>query len=327
MMRGGPFPWEVPAAMLQPYPAAESDAAIKAHAVWIDVVDPTEEDVKEVERRFHLQVPARTLLEEIESSSRLRAEEHALFLSMPLPDGSDPTAMVPFGFVLTPERLLTVRYSEPKALEEFRRRLAKLDGKPSSAAVFATLVEAMIDFAADVLEKRSSELAHVSGHVFVRHRRVKRMRLNRVLRDTLCSVGEVGEQLSRIRESLLALQRIIVFVNDTAQWLQGDVRKRLKTARSDMESLVDFELHLSGKTQFLLDATLGFINTEQNDMFKVLTIASVVGIPPTLIASMYGMNFQHMPELAWRYGYPYGLGVIVLSIILPILWFKWKGWW
>ena len=316
--------------MLQAYPAVESAAHHKAaQPVWIDCHDPSEEEVKEVARRFHLQVPARQLLEEIESSSRLRAEDHALFLSMPLPDLTHPNAMVPFGFVLTPERLLTVRYSEPRALAEFRRRLDKLTGAPTSAEVFATLVESMIDFAADTLEKLAAELAQVSGQVFVRHRgkRERRMRLNRRLRDTLCGVGETGEQLSRIRESILALQRITVFVGDSATWLQAEVRKRLKTARQDLDSLVDFESHLSGKSQFLLDATLGFINTEQNDMFKVLTIASVVGIPPTLIASLYGMNFQHMPELAWRYGYVYGLTLIVVSTVVPIAWFKWRGWW
>jgi len=91
--------------------------------------------------------------------------------------------------------------------------------------------------------------------------------------------------------------------------------------------LVDFEAHLSSKSQFLLDAILGFINTEQNDIFRVLTIVSVIGIPPTLIASMYGMNFHDMPELRWRWGYPYGLTLIALSALAPILWFKRRGWW
>ena len=95
----------------------------------------------------------------------------------------------------------------------------------------------------------------------------------------------------------------------------------------DLQSLSDFELHLSNKIQFLLDAVLGFINTEQNDIFKVLTIVSVVGIPPTLIASMYGMNFHNMPELSWPWGYEWGLFLIFLSTLLPVAWFKWRGWW
>jgi magnesium transporter len=124
------------------------------------------------------------------------------------------------------------------------------------------------------------------------------------------------------------LQRFIPFVCDKcAPWIGADVQSRLKTAGTDIQSLVDFEAHLTNKVQFLLDAVLGFINTEQNEIFKVLTIVSVVGIPPTLIASMYGMNFHNMPEYSWSFGYQWGLGLIFLSALLPALWFKWRGWW
>jgi len=144
----------------------------------------------------------------------------------------------------------------------------------------------------------------------------------------LISVGEAGEKLSEIREGLLALERIIPYTLDKGkEWIAADVVERLKTALQDVQSLGDFEIHLSNKVQFLLDAVLGFINTEQNDIFKVLTIVSVVGIPPTFFASMWGMNFHHMPELLWPDGYYYALGVIAVSTILPMAWFKWRGWW
>ena len=96
--------------------------------------------------------------------------------------------------------------------------------------------------------------------------------------------------------------------------------------RQDVLSLSDYDGHISNKVQLLLDATLGLINIEQNNIIKVLTIVSVVGIPPTLIASMYGMNFKIMPELNWSWGYPYGLALIALSAVLPLVWFKWRGW-
>lgn len=148
------------------------------------------------------------------------------------------------------------------------------------------------------------------------------------MNDTLLEIGSSGDRLSQIRESLLGLQRITPFAAEKAQaWMKPEVQTRLKTVGGDRLSLADFEVHLSNKMQFLLDATLSFINTEQNDIFKVLTIASVVGIPSTFIARMYGMNFRNMPEYSWAYGYQWGLFLIILSTVLPIIWFKWRGWW
>ena len=144
----------------------------------------------------------------------------------------------------------------------------------------------------------------------------------------LSQVGRSGDKLSEVRESLLGLQRIVGFTCEMSQeWLGAEIRTRLSTARQDLVSLTDFESHTWSKVHFMLDAILGLISTEQNEIFKVLTIVSVVGVPPTLIASMYGMNFHYMPELSWRYGYAWGLGLIALSAIVPIVWFKWRGWW
>ena len=153
------------------------------------------------------------------------------------------------------------------------------------------------------------------------------MRSNDALHRTLIEVGNAGERLSQIRGSLLGLQRIVPFVSEPQRdWISNNVRSRLKTAQTDLLSLTDYETHLSDKVQFLLDAVLGFISTRQNDIFTVLTVVSVVGIPPTLVAGIYGMNFKNMPELDWAYGYQFGLAMIVLSTIVPILWFKWRGW-
>lgn len=322
--------------MLNTYPiAAEAQSAPApcAHGVWIDLLDPTPEESARVSAECAVRVPSRESLQEIETSSRTRAEGEVLYMSMPLAvqDTSRGLAPVPLGFILSPQRLITVRYSDVHAFSNVVTRLGS-DANITSTGVFAALIDGMVDFDADVLEKLSADLAAVSARAFGQSgvTPLRGKRYTHALRECVSAIGTAGERLSRIRETLLGLQRIIGFVSEMTrdgQQLQPELRTRLKTARQDVLSLVEFESHLSGKTQFLLDAVLGFINTDQNEIFKVLTIVSVVGIPPTLIASMYGMNFHYMPELSWRWGYAYGLALIAVSTVIPIIWFKRRGWW
>jgi magnesium transporter len=153
------------------------------------------------------------------------------------------------------------------------------------------------------------------------------VRSNKSLRRILSTVGATGDRLSLARDALLGLGRITQFVATLDQeWLAAEFKTRLGAVSKDIGSLNEYEGQLSNKVQFLLDAVLGFITIEQNDLFKVLTIVSVVGIPPTLVAGIYGMNFERMPELAWQWGYPFGLLMIFLSAVLPLVWFKWRGW-
>jgi magnesium transporter len=298
---------------------------------WTDLLDPSSDEISRVTAEYGIEVPTRAALQEIETSSRLRADGQVLYASMPLAiqDQAAGFAPVPLGFVLSPHWLLTIRYSEVYAFAQVEERI-KRGLCVDSAAAFRALIEGMVDFGADKLEQLSGELAALSARTFGSkvspHKGHER--ISRGLRHCLNEIGVAGDHLSRIRESMLGLQRIIGFVlKMTADWLLPDEKTRLSTAQQDIVSLVDFESHLSGKTQFLLDAILGFINTEQNEIFRVLTIVSVVGIPPTLVVGLYGMNFHDMPELTWRWGYPYGLALIALSTLLPILWFKRRGWW
>jgi magnesium transporter len=318
------------ATMLTAYPA-QGVPGTDAKPVWIDLLEPTPAERERIAAEFGLTVPSRDALQEIEPSSRLRAEGRVLTLSMPLivPEERPDTVPAPLGFILSPATLVSIRFTEVHGFAEGRARLEKGDVPADSAATFAALIEGMVDYRADLLESISARVASISKRVFARHIPMARRKVvDGALREMLAGVGAAGESLSEIRESLLGLQRVVGFTCEMAHdWLRPEIRARLATARVDLNSLSDFEAHLWGKIQFLLDAILGFINTDQNDIFKVLTIVSVVGIPPTLIASMYGMNFHNMPELSWRYGYQYGLALIVASIILPILWFKLRGWW
>ena len=310
--------------------SASDEGARLSKAFWIDLLTPTADEIAQVAADYGIAVPSRASLQEIETSSRLKAVGQVLYVSMPLAiqDERAGFAPVPLGFVLSPDLLVTVRYSDVLAFSQVETRVAqKLD--VGSTRAFCALIEGIVDFDADKLEKLSGDLAVVSARAFgPQTPRHNGKRNSQGLQECLKAIGISGDQLSRSRESMLGLQRIIGFVLKMAtDWMAPEEKTRLTTAQQDLVSLVDFQGHLSGKSQFLLDAILGFINTEQNEIFKVLTIVSVVGIPPTLIASMYGMNFHDMPELSWRWGYPYGLTLIALSILLPILWFRRRGWW
>lgn len=316
--------------MLSIYPKHDGMPSLKG-AIWIDLFNPTDEEMAAVAAELDAPVPTRAQLEEIESSSRLQAEDSRLHLSVPLFDRGADMMPSPLGFVLTPAYLVTVRFSAMRTFEQTVKLLAKQKQNCSSTEIFAMLIEAMVDFSADTLEQTSTELNGVSRGVFHDYGSARAhniARSNRRMRETLVVVGGAGEHLSQIRDSIVGLQRVVPFAAEKGKdWLGEAILTRLKTVSQDLQSLSDFEVHLSNKVQFLLDAVLGFINTEQNDIFKVLTLVSVIGIPPTLIASMYGMNFHNQPEYSWAWGYEWGLLLIFLSIVIPIIWFKWRGWW
>jgi magnesium transporter len=299
--------------------------------VWIDLWNPTPDELAKACIDYGLEIPPREQLEEIEFSSRLQYEDDVFTISVPVtPHGKDgPDETAPLGFVLTRDLLVTVRFAR---LHTFEAMIARVNRRRRSAPdVFMVILEALIDYGADRLEELRGESLKISGRIFQKQMQRGQRNVghtNALLRLTLVEIGDMGERLSYIRDTLLVLQRVVPFVTEHGDgWLGDPVKARLKMAGNDVQSLNDYEVHLTDKLQFLLDATLGFINNQQNDLFKVLTIASVVGIPPVLVAGIYGMNFRHMPELNWAWGYPFGLAVILLSAILPVLWFKWRGGW
>ncbi|HTV44296.1 MAG TPA: magnesium transporter CorA family protein [Stellaceae bacterium] len=312
-----------------------SATALSPAALWLDLVRPEPSEIAFVKRTTGIEVPSFDALSEIESSSRLRTSNGALYLSTPLTyrSDSDQPWSTPVGFVLTRERLVTVRFEEVTAFANFINHDFAADSEElSSAAVFVELLDAITDRFADVLERIAAELDTLSHRLFRApvvqpQERRPSARESADLRLILRRVGHSGDLASKIRDSLHGIARIVPFVSGTAgAWLPDEVKRRLDTLRQDVTSLSDYDAHLVDTVQLLLDATLGLINVEQNNIIKVLTIVSVVGIPPTLVASIYGMNFKGMPELGWSWGYPYGLAMIGLSAILPLLWFKWRGW-
>jgi len=301
--------------------------------VWADLSQPSEEDIGKACAIYGLDIPPRAQLEEIEFSSRLQYEDGVFTISVPVTppnkDGGDDVTS-PLGFVLAKDMLVTIRFAELHIFDAITARVERQQRGPDD--IFMIILEALVDYNADRLEELRAQALKISQRIFHKEmrdwQRNKVAEVNRMLRDTLVEIGDMSERLSHVRDTLLVVERAVPFVAEHGDgWLEDRVKARLKIAGADIQSLTEYGVHLTDKLQFLLDADLGFIATEQNDLFKILTIASVVGIPPVLVAGIYGMNFHNMPELSWSFGYPYGLALIVISGLLPLLWFKWRGWW
>jgi magnesium transporter len=308
--------------MLRSHPQAE---APWSGVTWIDLCDASDEERAAVERATGLRVPTKTAISEIETTSRAFTENHAIYLSTPLPAATKSAEpLTAAGFVLTKDVLITVRFTKNPVFDAVYQACASEPHIPS-CDVYLRLLEALVDRAADTLEHASADLDAVSQQAF--HADGLHKKPSNGLRQGLRKLGQMGDWISQIRDTLLGLGRIAAFVCEIGDHVlpQEDV-PRLKAVRADILSLNDYQLHLSGKVQFLLDATLGFINIEQNDIVKTLTIVSVVGVPPVLIAGIYGMNFHYMPELNWRYGYPVALLLMVVTGLAPLVWFKRRGW-
>ncbi len=302
--------------------------------VWVDLFNPTNEEISKACGVYGVDIPPREQLDEIEFSSRLQYEDDAFTISVPVTPHvkgqPDEDVTTPLGFVLTKDLLVTIRFAQLHTFEAITARIKRRERSP--ADIFMVILEAMIDYGADRLEELRAEALRVSQRIFHKEMQEEQQhnvaRTNKMLRDTMVEVGDMGERLSYIRDTLLVMQRAVPFVAEHGDgWLGDPVKARLKMAGADVQSLNDYEVHLTDKLQFLLNATLGFISTEQNDLFKVMTIWSVVGIPPVLVAGIWGMNFHFMPELSWHFGYPLALITILLSALLPLLWFKYRGWW
>jgi magnesium transporter len=313
-----------PRETLTPGPHCTSDA------VWIDLVNPDDAERSAVQRFTGLEIPALADITEIESSSRLATVGKTLRMNTMVAyrDAEGQPHLTPLGFVLSPERLVTVRFATLPVFEMVAEHLGHGPKPSCSMDMFTQLMEAIVDRVADVLEHLASDLEGLSRSIFSTEKAKQSGRTaDRALRGTLMAVGRAGDAIGNLRDGLLGLGRIAAYVLQMAEtWIPADIRTRLMTVKQDIASLNDYDQQLTQKTSFLLDATLGFISIEQNNGVKVLTVVSVVGIPPTLIASMYGMNFKNIPELNWEYGYQYGLTLIALSIIIPLVWFKVKGW-
>lgn len=302
---------------------------ITEQAVWIDLLNPTPEEEEKMERALKLDVPTREEQKEIEVSSRLYQEDGNQFMTATVLYQAEETQpkTTPVTFILAGSRLVTLRYAEPRAFALFVSRCNRSEADlTNGAAILIGLIDAIIDRMADFIERIQEEVDALSHSIFeIKGGIATRQRRFDIL---LRSIGRQGQTTSLARESAHSLGRLLTYFVQVANARKEDklLQGRIRTAARDVTSLTDHVAFLSSKIIFLLDATLGMVGIQQNDIIKIFSVAAVVFLPPTLIASVYGMNFDHMPELHWLFGYPFALGLMVLCAVLPYLFFKRKGW-
>ena len=305
----------------------EPGAQPPEHAVWIDLITPTVQEDKLVEQFLGIAVPTREEMQEIEVSSRLYVENGARYMTATLMCQSETATpkTTPVTFVLSNHRLATVRYDDPRPFAIVEHKLGRAcSPKLAGDGVLMDLLDAVIDRSADILERIGAEIDQISHTIFEPEQDAGPPSYN----DVLKALGRKGDLLSKVRESLVSIGRVLLFLANEAETMKWakDMRTQVQSMRRDVVSLTDHASYIGNKVTFLLDAMLGVVNIQQNAIIKIFSVAAVVLMPPTLVASIYGMNFKHMPELDFEFGYPLAIGVMILAAVLPYMWFKWKKW-
>jgi magnesium transporter len=293
--------------------------------LWADLFEPTPDEERAVEALLTVDVPTRDEMKEIETSNRLYEEGNAVYMTATVGsklDSSRPESSA-ITFILANGRMITNRYVDPTPVRRFMQYVERSPAACTSAAtLLAGLLEAFVEHIADLLERVQTELDGVSSSIFPRNGETAPSSVN--LHSHIKQIGADGDLVSKARESLVSF---LTYVQQTSVVaLSNDQRSRFKSALRDVQSLSDHATFLSTKIQFLLDAVLGLINLEQNNIIKIFSVAAVMFLPPTLVASIYGMNFHHMPELEKPWGYPMALLAMVASAVVPYLYFRRKGW-
>jgi len=303
-------------------------AEIPEHCVWVDLLEPSLAEERAVERLLAIDVPSREEMREIETSNRLYEENGTLYMTATVVTkiDTDRPESAAVTFILSHNRLITNRYVDPLP---FRRFVAYAERHPAAATtapgILAGLLESVIERTADVLERVGVGLDDLSANVFAPA--AKGATRARDLRGVMERIGRDGDLTSKARESLITLARQLTFIQQTAAvQMPNEMRARYRSMSRDVLALSDHASFLANKSSFMLQATLGLLNIEQNNIIKIFSVAAAVFLPPTLIASIYGMNFHFMPELDWPFGYPLALGIILISAILPYLFFRRRGW-
>jgi magnesium transporter len=303
--------------------------SVPADAVWFDLVSPTSDEDRAIEPVLGISIPTREEMAEIEPSSRLYTENGARFMTATMLYGADTDRpnTTPVTFILARNKLVTVRYEEPRPFVRLSQKLTRSCAPGiTGEAVMIDLLDGIIDRAADILERDSAEIEVISRRIFG-HGRARKGPAE-TYHEILRGVGRKADLTSKVRESLVSIGRVVLFLANEADTIRlpKEQRAQVKSMARDVASLTDHATFLANKIQFMLDAMLGMVSLEQTNVIKIFSVVAVTLMPPTLVASIYGMNFKLMPELGWSLGYPWALLLMLISAVLPYLYFKWKRW-
>ena len=299
-------------------------AAEMEHPVWLDLIDPSEEERQRANQIIETPLPSRVETSALELSSRLVTSADTLRVNIPsfVRAEGEHGPSTPLGFVLTPTILATLRYADSLAFDKVAASFPGKVAPTASTDVFIALLESIVDVGADRIEFISGEVSKLSQSIFS-----EQTGRRNLLRRALFELGSMQRQIIQIRAALLGVSRVVTYLCDAStSWISAKVQSRFKVVHADIVSLSEFDQQISERLQFLLDAVLGFINNDQNDIMRVLTVVSVATVPPMILAGIWGMNFKSIPEYDWPHGYAFGLSMIALSMIVPLLVFKIKKW-
>ena len=308
---------------------SELDGALHS-ALWIDLLEPSVEEERAVEKALGIDVPTREEMREIESSNRLYEEDGGVYLTSTLVTklDTDLPQSTQVTFILKDGRLITNRYTDPLPFKRYTSYAERHSTTcNSSVAVLGGLVESIVNRIADVVERVGADLDAISVEIFARGHSGRQRARHRNYRAVLERVGQSGELIAKTRESLVSLGRLLAFVQQSsAVTLTNEVRGRLRTLSRDVVAMSDHASFLGNNVSFILDATLGMVNIDQNNILKIFSVVTVFLLPPSVIGAIYGMNFEHIPWTHESWGFGAALGLMAASSILPWLLFKRRGW-
>lgn len=299
-------------------------------AIWIDLYKPLRSQVEAV-TALGVEVPTLADMEEIEVSSRLYRENGLDYMTVVLPGMTEMKEQIsaPVCFILSATRLVTVRHHAPRPFETYPERADKVGpGCDAPDQIFLGLIEEIVGRLADLMEGVGRSLDTVSRSIFQPQARPHATPPAALLQHTLEQVGHEGERIAHIRLALLTLERALGFFSQTLpeRISQEGLKPAVKSLQRDITAMEVHADFLSQRVALATDATLGMINLAQNATVRIVSVVAVLFLPPTLVASIYGMNFAHMPELAWVWGYPAALALMLGSAVGAWMFFRWKDW-